>query len=212
DHFINLLMDEYCPQADHQDADPEIAEEWVGSPKEEAEPCFNVRERIVKVPVFLTYVDLSVDIAENISQSLFPTQITDIQCSLQSIESSVIQPSSHVLFKGTLMLEVEFESSQNQNSLQSTKIPIQWEKWIEVKWDNEPDIPDQTEREFTFVNEDERVGIHREMQQTNAHPIFHQVQCASCNSFHEPGSENTRINGTLNVSLSLYQSQYVTIS
>lgn len=169
---------------------------------------------IVKLPVLIAKVNVDIDIFDTIDL-LFPLKnVIKIVWSLQSLDCSVILPSTTVFLKGVLIAEIEYANKGNKNTLHIAKLPISWSETTNINWLTLPKLPSSSHSEFMFQSPiDKEASSHFEFHQEFAEQIdsnlrkinfvWHQDFCSQLEI------QKLHVVGIAQLSIDLLQSQYI---
>lgn len=165
---------------------------------------------VVKVPVLLSSLIIDVDFMESLGSIEGLSDILNIEWSLRSLESKVVLPASTVFFEGVLKADIDYVSN---GSTQTLKVPVKWEKVVDVNWIVQPDVPFSSQKEYTLgVHGIEQMSTHYEYCHQYVSPVEDQVEKVLFITHHEHG-ENGEISvqGNVKIAVDLLQEQYVQV-
>ncbi len=211
ERFLKLLMSIYCFD---EEAEWDYDKEEQYSPNNDdldvtdQEDLYREETSVqVKLPVTLANLNVEVNILETID---LYSQIADIQSvtwSVGSLQSTVLIPSSTVFITGVFQVKIEFDRA---SSIQSIRIPIQWEKSVDVSWLVFPVLAEEYENEYTFEEDD--LVTHYESYKKPALPIDHELKENQFIWNYDLESSTQpnllHLNGTATLCISLTQPQY----
>ncbi|QHE52621.1 hypothetical protein [Pontibacillus sp. HMF3514] len=215
ERFLKFLMKVYCSEVEYDPPDYKDAEEQDKTREDKVKDspenfCKEEASTIVKLPVTLASIKLEIDILDTIN---IPTQITNlnnIKWSISSLKSSVLLPSSTIFFKGIVDVELEYEGQDSKSSIQTTQIPIKWEKVVDVTWMTSPELAESYEKEYVFNGKDS--SIHLESYQKLAHEIDHDLKDVHCIWHYNSNQANQlQLNGMATLLIELSQDQYISL-
>lgn len=190
-------------------------EDIVELPAKQEEAISQKKHRpIVKLPILIAKLNIDIDIFETIDLLLPLENVIKIEWSLQSLDCSVISPSTTVFLKGVLIAEVEYSNKGKTNTLHIVRLPIYWSKTIDINWLTLPKLPTSSHNEFMFQSPiDKEASSHFEFHQEfaekidnnlrNINFVWHQDLCSQLEI------QKLHIVGIAQLSIDLLQSQYV---
>ena len=163
----------------------------------------------VRLPLHLAAVDLEVDIFDTFSLSRPISSVSNVQCSLHSIDAEVMLPSASLFTKGTLLLNIDYVSTDNTGTMHSLMIHIPWKKIVPVKWIHQPELSYKDSKEYLFTaNLGMEEGYTREYSERLVEKVTFSLSGLHC-VWNEQFIQNDRvmIQGTAKMELDLYQKQ-----
>jgi hypothetical protein len=165
----------------------------------------------VRLPLHLAIVDLEVDIFDTFNLSRPISSVSNVDCSLHSIDAEVLLPSANLFTKGTLLLNIDYVSTNDTGTMHSIKIHIPWKKIIPVKWKHKPELSWKDSKEYMFTSPngmDE--GFTREFRESLVEKVDFNLSSLHC-VWNEQFINNERvlIQGTARMEIDLFQKQYL---
>ncbi|MDP4164279.1 MAG: hypothetical protein Q8898_14355, partial [Bacillota bacterium] len=142
---------------------------------------------------------------------------TKVDWSIHSLECKVLLPTPNVFLKGELIADIEYVKDNVKNSLHSIKIIVPVEKVFKAKWLHCPKLPSTHQAEYMFQSNDHKtIQYHREFTQQFAEPIYSELHRINTIWHDELISKDSKpeldIQGKINLSINLLQSQYVDLN
>jgi len=208
--FLELLTSEYCEDSikgkQHTDEQSLVQEDEAQGP--------NIKEdlnMLVKLPVKLSHTTLQLDLLKWVPLPINGSTIYNINCLINYVEATVPLPSSVIFFEGEVLLDIEFETNENTNSLHKVRVPIEWKEYLDVEWKEKPNSPEEFKQKYTSFCHTEGEDIYEEWYFKPVNPIVHQIQGVKSLWQFEQDSQYLQLFGTLTLAIDLYQTQYVSI-
>ncbi|PAV30531.1 hypothetical protein CIL05_05365 [Virgibacillus profundi] len=172
----------------------------------------NTVNKLVKLPVLLANINFDVDIIQTIDSACPIESITNIDWSIESLITHVLPSANTVFLKGILVADIEYVSEQTIHTL---KIPIYWDKVVQVDWINSPEQSKELLSEYTFGSSDQDFSTHLEFSKTFTEPIEDDLQSIHFIWHNELDSKSfsskVSVQGTANLSINLLQKLYVNV-
>jgi hypothetical protein len=106
----------------------------------------------VRLPLHLADVELEIDIFNTISLSRPISSVSNIECSLNSIDAEVLLPSANLFTKGILLLTMDYVNPDDSGTMHSLKVHIPWKKISQVKWLHKPELSSKNSKEYMFTS------------------------------------------------------------
>lgn len=163
----------------------------------------------VRLPLHLADVDLEIDIFDTFSLSRPISTVSNVECSLHSIDAEVLLPSANLFTKGTLLLNIDYVSIDDTGTMHSLKIHIPWKKIIPVKWVHKPELSAKDSKEYLFTsNLGREEGYTREYSESLVEKVDFSLSSLHC-VWNEQFIQNDRvmIQGTARMKMELFQKQ-----
>jgi hypothetical protein len=163
----------------------------------------------VRLPLHLADVDLEIDIFDTFSLSRQISSVSNVECSLQSIDAEVLLPSANLFTKGILLINIDYVSADNAGTMHSLKIHIPWKKIIPVKWIHRPELSSKDSKEYLFTSSlGMEEGYTREYSESLVEKVNYSLSSLHC-VWNEQFIQNDRvmIQGTARMKIDLYQKQ-----
>jgi hypothetical protein len=163
----------------------------------------------VRLPLHLADVDLEIDIFDTFSLSRQISSVSNVECSLQSIDAEVLLPSANLFTKGILLINIDYVSADNTGTMHSLKIHIPWKKIIPVHWFHQPELSFKDSKEYLFTsNLGREEGYTREYSESLVEKVSYSLSSLHC-VWNEQFIQNDRvlIQGTARMKIDLYQKQ-----
>ena len=168
---------------------------------------------IVKLPVLVGKLTITIDIFDVFPLDLPINKITKLKWSLQSLDSHVVLPSNIVFLKGSLIADIEFTNQEPNGSIQTLKIPVPWEKTANVDWLYPPDMPvSRTQKDFMFSADNCEPSYHLESTQYFTEKIDSQLCSINYiwhNDLTKDENPQLQVQGRAKLEINLLQDQYV---
>ena len=163
----------------------------------------------VRLPLHLADVDLDIDIFDTFNLSRPIANVSNVDCSLQSIDAVVLLPSASLFTKGTLLINIDYVSTDDIGTMHSLKIHIPWKKNLPVKWDHQPELSIKNSKEYLFTsNLGAEEGFTREYRESLVEKVEFSLSSLHC-VWNEQFIQNDRvmIQGTARMKIALFQKQ-----
>ncbi|MBS8264398.1 hypothetical protein DYI25_08120 [Mesobacillus boroniphilus] len=163
----------------------------------------------VRLPLHLADVDLEIDIFDTFSLSRPISTVSNVECSLHSIDAEVLLPSANLFTKGTLLLNIDYVSTDDTGTMHSLKLHIPWKKIIPVKWIHQPELSAKDSKEYLFTsNLGMEEGYTREYSESLVEKVNFSLSSLHC-VWNEQFIRNDRvmIQGTARMKIELFQKQ-----
>lgn len=163
----------------------------------------------VRIPLHLAEVDLEIDIFDTFSLSRPISAVSNVECSLHSIDAEVLLPAASLFTKGTLLLSIDYVSTDDTGTMHSLKIHIPWKKIIPVKWIHQPELSSKDSKEYLFTsNLGMEEGYIREYSESLVEQVNYSLSSLQC-VWNEQFIQNDRvmIQGTARMKIDLFQKQ-----
>lgn len=163
----------------------------------------------VRLPLHLADVDLEIDIFDTFKLSRPISTVSNVECSLHSIDAEVLLPSANLFTKGTLLLDIDYVSPDDKGTMHSLKIHIPWKKIILVKWVHQPELSSKDSKEYLFTsNLGLEEGYTREYSESLVEKVDFSLSSLHC-VWNEQFIQNDRvmIQGTAKMKIDLFQKQ-----
>lgn len=163
----------------------------------------------VRVPLHLANVDLEVDIFDTFNLSRPVSSVSNVDCSLHSIDAEVLLPSANLFTKGTLLLNIDYVSTNDTGTMHSIKIHIPWKRIIPVKWIHKPELSWKDSKEYMFTSPNGMdAGFTREFSESLVEKVDFNLSSLHC-VWNEQFINNERvlIQGTARMQIDLFQKQ-----
>ncbi|MBT2641413.1 hypothetical protein J7I80_04100 [Bacillus sp. ISL-41] len=163
----------------------------------------------VRLPLQLADVDLEIDIFDTFSLSRPISTVSNVECSLHSIDAEVLLPSASLFTKGTLLLDIDYVSTDDKGTMHSLKIHIPWKKIISVDWIHQPELSFKDSKEYLFTsNLGMEEGYTREYSEKLAEKVDFSLSGLHC-IWNEQFIQNDRVmfQGMARMKIGLYQKQ-----
>lgn len=211
DRFLQLLMSIYCSEEQIGCLDYRGDNSGkIDHKQNEHCHCEKNPSVIAKLPATLAYVNLDLDFFDTIELYSQITKVQNINWSVTSLKSIARLPSNIIFFRGVIHLEIEYESN---GSFYTMKIPLKWNKNVDVSWVVPPELAEEYEEEYTF--EANELSTHQQTYQKPAPPIFHDLQGVNGTWQYDLDSSTQtnvlQLNGSVTLSINLFQPQYLTL-
>ncbi|MCM3682207.1 hypothetical protein [Mesobacillus subterraneus] len=165
----------------------------------------------VRLPLHLANVDLEVDIFDTFNLARPVSSVSNVDCSLHSIDAEVLLPSANLFTKGTLLLTIDYVSTNDTGTMHSIKIHIPWKKIIPVKWMHKPELSWKDSKEYMFTSPNGMdAGFTREFSESLVEKVDFSLSSLHC-VWNEQFINNERvlIQGTAKMQIDLFQKQCV---
>ncbi|WP_430788254.1 hypothetical protein VBD025_00465 [Virgibacillus flavescens] len=180
------------------------------------EHCTKVeKNKWVKLPVLLAKVNFDIDILRSFDFTCSVENVTKIDWSIESLVMRTLLPSNRVFFKGVLIAEVEYVNEKTK-MLHTIKLPILWDKVVDVSWITSPEEAVNDQKEYTFQSHGHETSTHYEYSQTFADHIEENLRSINFiwhnNSEVQSDSPKLHIEGRANVSIDLLQQQFINLN
>ncbi|UYZ20286.1 hypothetical protein [Mesobacillus jeotgali] len=163
----------------------------------------------VRLPLQLADVDLEIDIFDTFSLSRPISTVSNVECSLHSIDAEVLLPSASLFTKGTLLLDIDYVSTDDTGTMHSLKIHIPWKKIISVDWIHQPELSFKDSKEYLFTsNLGMEEGYTREYSEKLVEKVDFSLSGLHCvwnEQFIQ--SDRVMIQGMARMKIGLYQKQ-----
>ena len=163
----------------------------------------------VRLPLHLADVDLEIDIFDTFSLSRQISSVSNVECSLQSIDAEVLLPSANLFTRGIFLINIDYVSADNIGTMHSLKIHIPWKKIIPVKWIHKPELSSKDSKEYLFTsNLGREEGYTREYSESLVEKVDFSLSSLHC-VWNEQFIQNDRvmIQGTARMKMELFQTQ-----
>lgn len=163
----------------------------------------------VRLPLQLAEVGLEVDIFDTFNLSRPIASVTNVECSLHSIDAEVLLPSANLFTKGILLLTIDYVSTNDTGTMHSIKIHIPWKKIIPVKWIHKPELSSKDSKEYMFTSaHGNEMGFTREYSENLVEKVDFNLSSLHC-VWNEQFIHNGRVmvQGTANMKIDLFQNQ-----
>jgi hypothetical protein len=163
----------------------------------------------VRLPLHLADVDLEIDIFDTFTLARPISAVSNVECSLHSIDAEVLLPSASLFTKGTLLLNIDYACTDKSGTMHSLMIHIPWKKIIPVKWVNQPELSSKNSKEYLFTsNLGMEEGYTREYRESLVEKVEFSLSGLHC-VWNEQFIQNDRvmIQGTARMQIDLYQKQ-----
>lgn len=163
----------------------------------------------VRLPLHLADVDLEIDIFDTFSLARPISAVSNVECSLQSIDAEVLLPSANLFAKGILLLTMDYINTDDLGTMHSLKIHIPWKKIIQVQWIHEPELSSKDSREYMFTSpQGMDAGFTREYKETLVEKVDFSLANLHC-VWNEQFINQDRVlfQGTARMKIDLYQKQ-----
>ena len=204
----------------YENHDDESADYQYESPESSSEPMklataaysgkkTKTEKTKVRLPLHLADVDLEIDIFDTFSLSRPISTVSNVECSLHSIDAEVLLPSANLFTKGTLLLNIDYVSTDDNGTMHSLKIHIPWKKIIPVKWVHQPELSAKDSKEYLFTsNLGREEGYTREYSESLVEKVDFSLSSLHC-VWNEQFIQNDRvmIQGTARLKMELFQTQ-----
>ena len=163
----------------------------------------------VRLPLQLAEVDLEIDIFDTFTLARPISAVSNVECSLHSIDAEVLLPSASLFTKGTLLLNIDYACTDKSGTMHSLMIHIPWKKIIPVKWIHQPELSSKNSKEYLFTsNLGMEEGYTREYRESLVEKVEFSLTGLHC-VWNEQFIQNDRvmIQGTARMQIDLYQKQ-----
>jgi hypothetical protein len=163
----------------------------------------------VRLPINLANVDLEVDIFDTFNLARPVSSVSNVDCSLHSIDAEVLLPSANLFTKGTLLLNIDYVSTNDTGTMHSIKIHIPWKKIVPVKWMHKPELSWKDSKEYMFTSPNGMdAGFTREFSESLVEKVDFNLSSLHC-VWNEQFINNERvlIQGTAKMQIDLFQKQ-----
>ncbi|WP_079509294.1 hypothetical protein [Mesobacillus jeotgali] len=165
----------------------------------------------VRLPLHLADVELEIDIFNTISLSRPISNVSNIECSLHSIDAEVLLPSANLFTKGILLLTMDYANPDESGTMHSLKINIPWKKIIHVKWLHKPELSSKNSKEYMFASlSGMEAGFTREYKENLVEKVdfsLTNLHCVWNEQFIDP--DKILFQGTARMKMDLFQKQCV---
>ncbi|MBH0231488.1 hypothetical protein [Halobacillus yeomjeoni] len=213
------------PDVHHSQKFPELLEEMFCSPESSPyQSCFLAEDKceesiicddkvkdelthIIRLPILLSRVDVEIDVMESLGVDGL-CEVTKIDWAPLFVQAKAMVPSSKVFFGGTFQVVIEYVKDHKEGSLHTIKIPVYWDKVLNVDWLTAPNIARSRQNEYTFKDS---LEFHYESYQEYTHPILSHLNSSNL-VWHGSVEEKERgifLQGTARLKIDLLQEQYV---
>ena len=213
---IDDYGDEFHNNATHEESEDDPYESSESSPEsiKLATAAYigkNTKTEMTKVrlPLHLADVELEIDIFDTFSLSRPIATVSNVECSLHSLDVEVLLPSASLFTKGTLLLNIDYVSTDDTGTMHSLKIHIPWKKIISVNWIHQPELSFKDSKEYLFTsNLGMEEGYTREYSESLVEKVDFSLSSLHC-VWNEQFIQNDRvmIQGTARMQIDLYQKQ-----
>lgn len=170
---------------------------------------------IVKLPVLVTSVNFDIDISHSFDFVCPITNVTKIDWSIKSLDMHTLLPTNTVFFTGTLMTDIEYVDEKT-NSIRTFKLPIAWDKVVNVDWLTHPDVGKTDNAEYSFTSPHQTESTHYTFSETFSDPIKEQLRSIHFVWYSDLNPrEDTKelfIEGCARLAIDLFQEQRVQIT
>jgi hypothetical protein len=163
----------------------------------------------VRLPLHLADVDLEIDIFDTFTLARPISAVSNVECSLHSIDAEVLLPSASLFTKGTLLLNIDYACTDKSGTMHSLMIHIPWKKIIPVKWIHQPELSSKNNKEYLFTSSlGMEEGYTREYRESLVEKVEISLSGLHC-IWNEQFIQNDRvmIQGTARMQIDLYQKQ-----
>ncbi|WP_415816227.1 hypothetical protein [Mesobacillus thioparans] len=106
----------------------------------------------VRLPLQLANVELEIDIFDTFNLTRPISSVSNVECSLHSIEAEVLLPTANLFTKGILLLTMDYVNTDDLGTMHSLKIHIPWKKISQVKWLHKPELSSKNSKEYMFTS------------------------------------------------------------
>ncbi|CAM3761531.1 hypothetical protein GCM10009865_00860 [Aeromicrobium ponti] len=164
---------------------------------------------IIKVPVLVAKSDVEIDLFDRLPGYVPAKTLKQLEWSVKGLKCRTLLPSNAVFIKGELMTDIALT---NNGAMQLLKVPVFFEKTIDLEWLCPPIIPEPNgKREYMFQTESQ-LDFHNEFFQHFTEEIFCKLQSMHVIWHDEIGTvESLEIQGSVILSIDFLQEQYVRI-
>lgn len=163
----------------------------------------------VRLPLHLADVDLEIDIFDTFTLARPISDVSNVECSLHSIDAEVLLPSASLFTKGTLLLNIDYACTDKSGTMHSLMIHIPWKKIIPVKWIHQPELSSKNSKEYLFTsNLGMEEGYTREYRESLVEKVEFSLSGLHC-VWNEQFIDNGRVmvQGTAKMKIDLFQKQ-----
>ncbi len=163
----------------------------------------------VRLPLHLADVDLEIDIFDTFTLARPISDVSNVECSLHSIDAEVLLPSASLFTKGTLLLNIDYACTDKSGTMHSLMIHIPWKKIIPVKWIHQPELSSKNSKEYLFTsNLGMEEGYTREYRESLVEKVEFSLSGLHC-VWNEQFIHNGRVmvQGTAKMKIDLFQKQ-----
>lgn len=163
----------------------------------------------VRLPLHLADVDLEIDIFDTFTLARPISAVSNVECSLHSIDAEVLLPSASLFTKGTLLLNIDYACNDKSGTMHSLMIHIPWKKIIPVKWIHQPELSSKNSKEYLYTsNLGMEEGYTREYRESLVEKVEFCLSDLHC-IWNEQFIQNDKvmIQGTARMQIDLYQKQ-----
>ncbi|WLR56872.1 hypothetical protein LC048_08390 [Mesobacillus subterraneus] len=163
----------------------------------------------VRLPLHLADVELEIDIFDTFTLAKPISAVSNVECSLHSIDAEVLLPSASLFTKGTLLLNIDYACTDKSGTMHSLMIHIPWKKIIPVKWIHQPELSSKNSKEYLFTSTfGMEEGYTREYRESLVEKVEFSLSGLHC-IWNEQFILNDRvmIQGTARMQIDLYQKQ-----
>ncbi|GLB62007.1 hypothetical protein [Cytobacillus sp. NCCP-133] len=186
-----------------------IEEEYKSFPRHQFCSEHFKKDRIIKVPVLVAKSDVEIDLFNRLPVHVPAKSLKPLEWSVKGLQCRTLLPSNAVFIKGELITDIALT---NNGAMQVLKVPVCFEKTIDLEWLCLPIIPEQNgKREYMFQTESQ-LDFHNEFFQHFTEEIFCKLQSMHIIWHDEIGTdESLEIQGSVILSIDFLQEQYVEI-
>lgn len=163
----------------------------------------------VRLPLHLADVELEIDIFDTFTLARPISDVSNVECSLHSIDAEVLLPSASLFTKGTLLLNIDYACTDKSGTMHSLMIHIPWKKIIPVKWIHQPELSSKNSKEYLFTsNLGMEEGYTREYRESLVEKVEFSLSDLHC-VWNEQFIDNGRVmvQGTAKMKIDLFQKQ-----
>jgi hypothetical protein len=163
----------------------------------------------VRLPLQLADVDLEIDIFDTFKLSRPISFISNVRCSLHSLDAEVLLPSPNLFTKGILLLTMDYVNTDDLGTMHSLKIHLPWKKIIPVNWIHQPEISSKHSKEYMFTSPlGMEAGFTREYKESLVEKVDFSLANLHC-VWNEQFVDQDKImfQGTARMKIDLFQKQ-----
>ncbi|MBT2705406.1 hypothetical protein J7E34_18990 [Chryseobacterium sp. ISL-80] len=165
----------------------------------------------VRLPLQLAAVNLEIDIFDTFKLSRPISSISNVECSLHSLDAEVLLPSANLFTKGILLLTMDYVNTDDLGTMHSLKIHLPWKKIIPVHWIHQPELSSKHSKEYMFTSPlGTEAGFTREYKESLVEKVDFSLANLHC-VWNEQFVDQDKImfQGTAGMKIDLFQKQCV---